>query len=165
FGSLDPLIEEFTARPPGPDARGPHVIVEGGRLFLATAHGPIPVDADARLNESRLLAPARRLPRPALRCEARALNAERATRSLRTVGDRIKARLSADLTEASSGDFALADGRLRLSGEMPYPDVQDRRGDGRVEITGGFQAGRLDRGANTARDPGENLDFDRRTEG
>ena len=34
LGSLDPLVERFTGRPPRPDMRGPLVLVEQGRIFI-----------------------------------------------------------------------------------------------------------------------------------
>jgi hypothetical protein len=55
FGSLDPLIKEFTGGPPRPDSRGPLVIVEGGRGRLNTEYGPVNLLADARIDDGKLM--------------------------------------------------------------------------------------------------------------
>ena len=46
-GSLDPLIAEFTRKPPRPDAAKPKIIIDDGLLYLATDYGPVRLTADA----------------------------------------------------------------------------------------------------------------------
>lgn len=88
FGSLDPLIEEFTGKPPRPDSRGPLVIVETGRLRLDTEYGPLSLLADARVDDGKLMQLAARMPAASLKSgdvEARGLGGEL---DVTTTGDR-----------------------------------------------------------------------------
>ncbi len=93
FGSLDPLIEEFTGRPPRPDSRGPLVIVETGRLRLDTEYGPLSLLADARVDDGKLMRLAARMPAASLKSgdiEARGLGG---SLDLTTTGDRVAVRV------------------------------------------------------------------------
>jgi hypothetical protein len=134
LGSLDPLVKEFTGGPPRPDSRGPLVIVEGGRGRLDTEYGVIDILADARIDDGKLMRLAARLPTAALKSgevEARGLSA---TLDLTTTGDRMALRLlaaaDAFTTPAANGQAA----NLTLTGDLPYPDLKTRRGDGRVVL-------------------------------
>jgi hypothetical protein len=134
LGSLDPLVEEFTGGPPRPDSRGPLVIVEGGRGRLDTEYGPVDILADARIDDGKLMRLAARLPTAALKggeVEGRGLSA---TLDLTTTGDRMAVRLlaaaDAFTTSAARGQATT----LTLTGDLPYPDLKTRRGDGRVVL-------------------------------
>ncbi|MDP3403710.1 MAG: YdbH domain-containing protein [Brevundimonas sp.] len=134
FGSLDPLIEEFSGRPPRPDSRGPVVIVETGRLRLDTDYGPVSVLADARIDDGRLMSLAARMPAASVRsgtAEARGLGG---TLDLTTSGDRVALAIDLAVERISAG--AVAGEGARLSGAMalPYPDLKGRRGDGRARM-------------------------------
>ena len=134
LGSLDPLVKAFTARPPSPDSKGPLVIVEGGRVALTTEYGPVQINADARINDGKLMSLSALMPAASLRSgdvEARGLTAVlRAT----TTGDRLAFTLdaAADRFELPSAGGRTA--RLNLSGETAYPDARTRRGDGAARI-------------------------------
>lgn len=134
LGSLDPLVKEFTGGPPRPDSRSPLVIIEGGRGRLDTEYGPVEILADARIDDGKLMRLAARLPTAALKSgevEARGLSA---TLDLTTTGDRVALRLlaaaDAFATPAARGQEA----NLTLTGDLPYPDLKTRRGDGRVVL-------------------------------
>ena len=134
FGSLDPLIEEFTGKPPQPDSRGPVVIVETGRLRLDTEYGPVSLLADARVDDGKLMRLAARMPLAALKSgdvEARGLGG---SLDLTTTGNRVALRL--DLAAEGVAGPGLAGDAVRLSGtaDLPYPDFKTRRGDGRAVV-------------------------------
>ncbi len=134
FGSLDPLIEEFTGKPPQPDSRSPLVIVETGRLRLDTEHGPLSLLADARVDNGKLMRLAARMPPASLKSgniEARGLGGEL---DLTTTGDRAAVRvvLSAEAFDIPGVSATAA--RLSGTAELPYPDLKARRGDGRAAL-------------------------------
>lgn len=159
LGSLDPLIEEFTARPPRPEVPGPLVIVEGGQARIDTEYGPVRVLADARIDEGKLMRLSGRMPAASLKSgdtEARGLGG---VIEVTTTGDRTAVTLAAQ-AEA----FALAGTRgeridLRLSGDLPYPDMKTRRGDGQVDLTAKATAGVLDSGGTQAEGAAADLSF------
>ena len=132
MGSLDPLVAEFMARPPRPDATQPLISIDDGVLVLTTDYGPVRLTADALVEDAQLKtltatsAPAR--------LKGRgfdvALGAGRITEATRA--GRIDLSLSAPVTEATAGAAALRDGNLTLTAQLPYPDMQKRRGEGAV---------------------------------
>ncbi|MND72792.1 Dicarboxylate transport [compost metagenome] len=150
MGRLDPLIDEFLARPPRPEMPGPLVIVEGGQARIDTEYGPLRVLADARIDDGKLMRLSGRMPAASLksgRIEARGLGG---VVEATTVGDRTAVTL-----RVQAERFALADagGRgldLSLSGDLPYPDLKTRRGDGRVGLTARLTADALTSGGATA---------------
>lgn len=150
FGSLDPLIEEFTGRPPRPDSRGPVVIVETCALRLDTEYGPVSLLADARMDDGKLMRLAARMPAAALKSgdiDARGLGG---ALDLTTTGDRVAVRV--DLGAEAFAAPGLGGDRVRLSGtaDLPYPDFRTRRGDGRAVIDLGLSGDRLTIGETTA---------------
>ena len=165
LGSLDPLVEAFMGKPPRPDTRAPLVIVEGGRARIDTEYGPLQVLADARIDDSKLMRLSARLPSASLKSgdtQARGLSA---VVDLTTTGDRVALKV-----EAAADSFALNDARgsaakLSLTGDLPYPDLKKRRGDGRAVIAAHLTADRLSTGAIEGRKAEAALDFDGLTEG
>lgn len=146
FGSLDPLIEEFTGRPPRPDSRGPVVIVETGRLRLDTEYGPLSLLADARVDDGKLMRLAARMPAASLKSgdiEARGLGG---SLDLTTTGDRVALRV--DLAAEGFAATGLNGDGARLSGtaELPYPDLKARRGDGHAAVDLTLSGDRLEVG-------------------
>ncbi len=165
LGSLDPLIEEFMAKPPRPDQRAPLVIVEGGRARIDTEYGPLQVLADARIDDSKLMRLSARLPAASLKSgdtEARGLSA---AVDLTTVGDRVALKLEAAAEHFAAQDTEGANARLNLTGDLPYPDLKGRRGDGRAVIAASLNADVLKAGGVEGRKTEAALDFDGRTEG
>lgn len=170
FGSLDPLIEEFTGRPPQPDSTAPVVIVERGTLRLATEYGPLQVLGDARIEDGKLMRLQARMPAASLRSgevEARGLGG---TIDLTTTGDRVALAL-----DASAERFALADlsgqtARFEGTADLPYPDLEARPdgrrgGDGRAVLDLALTGDRLTLGQVDARGARADLAFDGSTQG
>ncbi|WGM32414.1 YdbH domain-containing protein [Brevundimonas sp. NIBR11] len=150
FGSLDPLIEEFTGKPPRPDSRGPVVIVETGRLRLDTEYGPVSLLADARVDDGKLMRLAARMPSAALKSgdiEARGLAG---SLDLTTRGDRVAVRV--DLNAEGFAAPGVGGDGVRLSGtaDLPYPDFKTRRGDGRAVVDLTLSGDRLAVGESSA---------------
>lgn len=165
LGSLDPLIEEFMARPPRPDQHAPLVIVEGGRARIDTEYGPVQVLADARIDDSKLMRLNARLPAASLKSadvEARGLSA---AVDLTTVGDRVALKVEAVADAFAAKDAAGSAARLSLTGDLPYPDLKTRRGDGRAVLAARLSADSLSAAGIEGRKAEAALDFDGRTEG
>ncbi len=165
LGSLDPLIEEFLARPPRPDQPAPLVIVEGGRARIDTEYGPLQVLADARIDDSKLVQLNARLPAASLKSadvEARGLSA---AVDLTTVGDRVTLKVEAAAERFAVQDADGANARLSLTGDLPYPDLKKRRGDGRAMIAAHLSADALKAGGVESCKTEAALDFDGLTEG
>lgn len=134
FGSLDPLIEEFTGRPPRPGTRGPVVIVETGRLRLDTEYGPVSLFADARIDDGKLMSLAARMPATSLRSGEMDIRELGGTLDLTTTGDRVAVRLNLQAVRAVAPGAVGQTLELAMTGSLPYPDMKARRGDGRAEI-------------------------------
>jgi hypothetical protein len=165
FGSLDPLIEEFTGRPPRPDSRSPLVIVERARVRLDTDYGPANILGDARVDNGKLMRLVARMPATAFKsgeAEARGLSA---AVDLTTTGDRITVRLDAAAEQATVPGLAGDTAQLVVTGNLPYPDLKGRRGDGRAAVNAAFTAARLSSGETTARGADARLGFTGQTTG
>lgn len=146
FGSLDPLIEEFTGQPPRPDSRSPLVIIETGRLRLSTEYGPVEILADARLDNGKLMRLHAVMPTAALKSGETQGEGLGGTLDLTTTGDRVAIGL-----DLSAQRFALAGStgdavRLHGTADLPYPDLKARRGDGRAVVDLSLTAERLSSG-------------------
>lgn len=143
LGSLDPILEEFTGRPPRPDSRAPVILIEGGRVWLDTEYGPVAALVDARLDNGKLMRLSARVPAAALRSgdiEARGLTA---AVELTTVGDRTAVTVDAAAERFAVGETRGEAVQARITGDLPYPDLKGRRGDGRVGLSLNLRAGAL----------------------
>lgn len=165
LGSLDPLVERFTGRPPRPDARGPLVLVEQGRVRIDTEYGPVAVHGDARIDDGRLIRLSARMPAADLKSgevEARGLAAGL---DITTTGDRMAVRATAVADRAALPGFTGAGARFTLTGDLPYPDLERRRGDGRARLDMGLVAARLTAGTLAAREAVADVSFDGQASG
>lgn len=166
FGSLDPLIEKFTGRPPGPDSRAPLVLVENARVRLMTDYGPAEVLGDARVEDGKMMRLVARMPATALRSgdriDARGLAA---TVDLTTTGDRVALRATASAASARLPGVGGEGARLTLTGDLPYPDLKTRRGDGQARLDVTLAADRLAAGDSGAGEVAAALSFVGRTSG
>ena len=165
MGSLDPLIEEFRDRPPGPEARGPLVLIEQGRLNLGTDYGPLDVRADARIEDGRLMRLSARAGEAALVSGDTRINLSGARLDLATTGDRTRLELAAILEDMAAPGLSGEEVRMGLSGEVPYPDLDERRSEGDLDLTGTLAAGRLEAGDFDGRAVGARLALDGRVNG
>ena len=165
FGSLDPLVERFMGQPPRPDSRGPLVIVERARVRLDTDYGPTNILGDARIDDGKLMRLTARMPAAALRSgdiEARGLAA---TLDLTTTGDRVALRAVAVAERATLPGLSGEAARLNLTADLPYPDLEARRGDGGARLQATATAASLSAGGAIARDADLRLTFDGRMSG
>lgn len=165
FGSLDPLVERFTGRPPRPDSRAPLVIVETARVRLDTDYGPTNILGDARIDNGKLMRLIARMPATAFKsgdAEARGLQA---AVDLTTTGDRIAVRLDAAAESARLPGLEGEAAQLVVTGNLPYPDLKGRRGDGRAAINAALTAARLTSGGTNARGADARLGFTGQTTG
>lgn len=165
LGSLDPLVEKFMGQPPRPDSRGPLVIVESARVRLDTDYGPTNILGDARIDNGKLMRLIARMPAAAFKsgeAEARGLQA---AVDLTTTGDRIAVRLDAAAERATLPGLEGEGAKLVVTGNLPYPDLKGRRGDGHAALNAAFTAARLSSGETTARGADAHLTFAGQTSG
>ncbi len=165
LGSLDPLVEEFTGKPPKPDSRAPLVIVEGGQARLDTEYGPIRLLADARIDDGKLMRLSGRMPAASLKSgetEARGLGG---VIEVTTVGDRAAVKLDAQAERFAVAGVGGQGAALSLSGDLPYPDMKTRRGDGRIGLTARLTADELAGAGTTARQAAATMNFAGAVEG
>ena len=165
LGSLDPLIEEFTAKPPRPDSRAPLVVIEDGRARIDTEYGPLQVLADARIDDSKLMRLNARLPAASLKSGDMQAHGLSAVVDLTTTGDRVALKVEAAAEDFEAKDASGTAARLTLTGDLPYPDLKARRGDGRAVIAAHLTADALNAGGIEGRRAEAALDFDGRTQG
>jgi hypothetical protein len=165
LGSLDPLVERFTGQPPRPDSRGPLVLVESARIRLDTDYGPTSILGDARIDDGKLMRLTARMPATAFRSGDAEAAGLQATVNLTTTGDRVAVRFSAAAERASLPGFAGEAVEATVVGDLPYPDLKIRRGDGRARLDVRASAARLAAGDAAARDLGLRLTFDGQTTG
>lgn len=135
FGALDPLIEEFSKRPPRPDARRPLILIEDGLIGLDTEYGLARLRGDARIENNKLMTLEARLSPVAAKAGGVNLAVRGGEISLKTRGDRVAFSVGAILGEARGEALAVDESFLRLTGEGPYPDLEKRRGDGALALT------------------------------
>lgn len=164
-GSLDPLVERFMGRPPQPDARGPLVLVEQARVRLDTEYGPVGVFGDARIDDGKLIRLSARMPAADLKSGGIEARAFTATLAVTTTGDRVAVRAAASADQATLPGFTGAGTRLTVTGDLPYPDLERRRGDGQARLNIGLVAARLTAGDLAARDAVAEVTFDGQTSG
>ncbi|HSV03752.1 MAG TPA: YdbH domain-containing protein [Phenylobacterium sp.] len=131
-GALDPLIDEFRKRPPRPGAPSPRIEIEHGRLVLDTDYGLLRANADALIENARLVRLA--VVTQPMHVAAAGLQADlgSATLEAQARGDRLTASLGARLVHAKlKQGAALQDGTLTLALDAAYPDLS------RAAITSG----------------------------
>ncbi|TAJ71062.1 MAG: C4-dicarboxylate ABC transporter [Phenylobacterium sp.] len=142
-GALDPLVQEFLRRPPQPSVKPPRIRIDGGVLVLATDYGPMRVAADALVADGKLQALAATSAPARLRGAAFDLSLGAGSLKAVTRNGRIDVALAAPVASARAGAAELADGRINLVAQLPYPDFQKRRGDGAVVAALGLTGRRI----------------------
>ncbi len=143
LGSLDPVLKEFTGRPPRPDSRAPVVIVEDGRARVQTEYGQITARGDARLDNGKLMRLAADVAAPALKSGDLQAQGLGGRIDLTTRGDRVAMTLAATAAAFDTPAAAGRSARLTLQGDLPYPDLTTHRGDGRAILDAQFTADSL----------------------
>ncbi|WP_374273887.1 YdbH domain-containing protein [Brevundimonas sp.] len=127
FGSLDPIVEEFTQRPPDPTQRGPIVLIEQGEARLETEYGPVRALAEARLDDGRLMRLDARVPAAALKSgdiEGRLTDSRLTVRTSEGPRARqvVALTLTTGLEQFSTANSVGEDLALSLTAALPYPD-------------------------------------------
>ena len=127
FGALDPIVEEFTRRPPDPSRRGPIVLVEQGEARLETEYGPVRALGDARLDDGRLMRLDARVPAASLKSgdiEGRLADSRLTVRTSDGPRERqvMAVALTTGLERFTTANSAGTDLALSLTGALPYPD-------------------------------------------
>jgi hypothetical protein len=132
LGSLDPLVEEFSKRPPQPDRGQPKILIEGGRIALDTDYGRMSARADARLEDGRLMLLTAQITPGELK--GRGFTVSLGTAELRaaTTGRRIDVLVRAPIRRVTAGGVSARDVSLRFDAQGPYPDLKRQRGDGPI---------------------------------
>jgi hypothetical protein len=165
LGSLDPLIEDFTRRPVGPDRGAPIVIVETGRVRLTTEYGPVQILADARTEDGRLMRLSARMPAASLKSgevEARSLEGRL---DVITTGDRVGVRMDVAAERFAAGGSGGTDARILLNGDLPYPDLKAQRADGTARLSVVLTGSELTAGGTSATQTRLGTTFDGRVSG
>jgi hypothetical protein len=165
FGTLDPLIEEFTRKPPRPDTRGPLILVEQGRLRLASDWGQATVNADARIDDGKLMRLRAIVPPTALASGGVTTRNLTGVADLTTVGDRLTGRVGLAADGVAVGGFEGENARGEVVIDLPYPDFKTRRGDGRASLKAVLTGDRLGWSGGEARGAVVNAAFDGETRG
>lgn len=140
LGALDPIIEDFTSRPPSPDRTSPTLLIEDGRLRLQTRGGRLIAVASARLENNRLIRLDAAIPAARLRDGEAVLELDRAGVAVRTIGDRLALAVTAHAGQIAGAGLSGQEGSARLVIEGPYPETARRRVHGPVQarLRGGF---------------------------
>ncbi|CAN5270366.1 YdbH domain-containing protein [soil metagenome] len=171
LGSLDPIIKEFTGKPPRPDSRSPVVVIEGGRLGLTTEYGPVQVLADATLDNGKLMRLHAAVPSVDLESGHTSARALAGTVNLVTTGDRVAARIDLSARRLAATGFEGETLHLTGTGDLPYPDLKTgsaqgaRNGDGRARLALELTGASLGAGGNRGRDAVARVAFDGQTRG
>lgn len=146
LGSLDPVIEAFMRRPPQPDVAMPKVDIRAATLILATDYGPARLQADARLEDGKLMALTARSDPARLKGLAFAADLGAGVLTLKTQGGRSDVELTLPVGRfdmANAAPLSATSGRVALVMDGPYPDFIKKRGDGRVTASLKAQMARL----------------------
>jgi hypothetical protein len=122
LGALDPLVEAFRKRPAEAGASAPRIVVQDGRVALATDAGALALRGDALLEKGRLTqltavsAPAR--------LSAGGATAEIGAGRLRIqrAGERVALTFDAPAQRIKGPAVTVENGRLQVAAQAPYPD-------------------------------------------
>lgn len=165
LGSLDPLIKKFTGKPPKPDSHSPLIVVEGGRLRLDSEYGPVEVLADATVNDGKLMRLVARMPAASLKSGATTIVGLQGNVDLITTGDRVALTMHAASNAIEGPSTGARDLDFALTGDLPYPDLKTRRGDGQARLQATLKAGSANAGDANLSNASLRLGFNGQTSG
>jgi hypothetical protein len=131
-GSLDPVIAEFTRKPPRPGAPQPEIVINKGVLRLDTDFGHIQADADVQMEDGRLMRLDARLAPAAFKGKGLLVLTGPGRLLAATTRDRFDVKLTAPLRRVEAAGLMASDADFTVSAQLPYPDPRQRRGDGAV---------------------------------
>ncbi len=169
LGALDPLVETLRKRPADANSALPDIQLVDGRLRLDTDQGRLMAQADALTAGGRLqrldlvFAPA------TLSTPDATLATGPAEMHLVTHGAQIAVALAARINQgqmrAPDGPGRIGPLDLRLSGQLPYPDLKGHRADGDLLLTLDGHAATASWGATMVQDLTQTLSFKGRVTG
>jgi hypothetical protein len=134
LGALDPILAEFRRQPPQPNAAKPKILVDDARLQLDSDYGLVRARASARIDDGKLMALTARFEPMALHGPGLTAVITSGDLKLTTRVDRVEIALAAPVSVLRAPDLAVQDAMLRLSAQAPYPDLERRRGDGKLSL-------------------------------
>jgi len=141
FGTLQPLVDDFLARPAiGPP---PDVVIEAGAARVATAAGELRIGGDTSVQGGRIVHLDARMGEHRLAADGRSAELESAALQLRGTGDRLTGRLNAVLPRLSQGGLTVEDATVRAALDLPYGQTTASLLDGRFGVDGTLQARRI----------------------
>jgi hypothetical protein len=152
LGALDPLIASLRKRPPDPNSPIPDIEIRGARLRLDTDQGRLDAVADGQIQAGRLdrldvsLAPAR------LAGSGLSVRSGPAELHLIRNADLLAVAFAGQIAQGQLRQGAVSAANLRLTGQIPYPDLKARRLEGEVIATLETRASRAGFGDAAARD-------------
>jgi hypothetical protein len=157
FGTLDPLVREILAKPTPPDQTLPRITVEKGRVELASPYGPLLINADALVDNGRLITLDARAPRTRLKGQGLDADLGFASVKVSTQGQRARLDVNAALDTLTTPDLKTTKAVARLGGDLPYPDFKSKKSAGPVVLSGAFSGADLGVSGTTLTTP--SLDF------
>ena len=143
LGSLDPLIAQFTSKPPTGDKAGPLIIVEKGEARLTTDYGPVTILADARIDDGRLKSLSAQLPELALAHADLNASGLVATLQANDHDGRLVFSGQAQTQNLIHKDIKASALNLVFHGAVPYPQKGATKAQGPVLVTASLQGDTL----------------------
>lgn len=124
LGQLDPLIDAYLKQPRRETPGGPAILLEAGRVLLATPQGNIRVTGGGALDDGFLLRFDGALAPTRLKSDALAVDIEGGGVRLRKDGAALRADVRLAVEELTGADLDIQDGEARLEATLPYPDLR-----------------------------------------
>lgn len=135
LGALDPLIAEFTGRPPDPDAASPRVEIEQAEARLDTPYGGLGLTGEGVMENGRIVRFSARLPETDL--DGAGVSARGLSGALTAAasGERLTLRLTARAERFAAHETRLSGAAAAIDAALPYPDMTLMRRGGAVALT------------------------------
>ncbi len=123
FGSLDPVIDAALRRPQG-EGPSPIILLNDAEITIVTPAGVARLTGDAGLAEDRVRWLEARLAPAALSHEGARVTLSGGSLSIRGAGDRLRVQAGATAPLIAAGGLRAEAARLRVAGDLPYPDTR-----------------------------------------
>lgn len=149
-GQLDPLINDFLARPKTKEP-GPAVLIEDSLTTVVTSNGNVRVGGDAALDDGKLLRFDGRLLPTTLKGKDFNIASDGGALHLRKAGEALDADLRLDVKDLTTASLDLDGGQAAIEGTIPYPDPETQTAGGPARLRAAIAADRLRSGEADAR--------------
>ena len=159
LGSLDPLIAQFTSKPPTGDKAGPLIIVDKGEARLTTDYGRVTILADARIDDGRLKSLSAQLPALALAHSDLSAKGLSATLQANDRDGQLVFSGQAKTISLSHKDIEASALDLAFDGAVPYPQKGATKAKGPVLLTAKLQGEALEMSGFSANQLSSDLDW------